>query len=142
VWRVVAVAGAVLMPVSLSLDWYSVPAGLVTEESFSLGGWDSFESTDALMVLAAAAALVLVFTAPPYAGRALLVVGGIATGFVAVQIVDRPNLYGLPLPTPSLEIGAWLGLLGTLLILAAGALRSASGPRRAPGPEGGGSLPA
>ena len=121
-WRVIAVAGAALMPVSLSLDWYSVPAGLFTEESFSLTGWAAFESTDALMMLAGASTLLLVIMAPRHVGRALMIVGAVVTVFVVEQVVERPNLFGLPLPAPSLEIGAWLGLLGALLILAAGTI--------------------
>jgi len=130
VWRVIAVAGAALLPISLSRDWYTVPAGVFTEESIPLGGWAVFESTDALLVLAAAATLMLVVAAPRDAGRALAVVGGVATGFVVVQVVERPNVYGLPVPAPSLELGAWLGLLGTLLILVAGVLAMLRAPVR------------
>ena len=88
-----------------------------------LEGWAVFESTDAVLTLAAAATLLLVVTAPPHVGRALVVVGAIATGVVAVALVDKPNFFGLPyVPGLSTKMGAWLALLEALLILTAGAL--------------------
>jgi hypothetical protein len=79
------------------------------------------------MVLAAITTLLLVATAPTYAGRAVLMVGAAATGVVAVAVADKPNFFALPyVPGLSTEIGAWLGLLGALLVLAAGTLEVAS----------------
>jgi hypothetical protein len=115
------------MPISLFLDWYEVDAGIFRDTGLSLEGWDVFESTDAVMMLAAVATLLLLVTAPPHVGRALMLVGAIAVGVVGVALADEPNFFGLPyVPGLSMEIGAWLGLLGALLILAAGALNSAS----------------
>jgi hypothetical protein len=129
VWRLPALAGAALMPGSLFLDWYKVPPRIFADTGFSLDGWQVFESTDAVMVLAAVATIFLVATVPPYVGRALISAGVIATGFVAVAVVDKPNFFALPSLPVSREIGAWLGLLGAVLILAAGVLRSATNDR-------------
>jgi len=140
----VALAGAVLMPVSLFLNWYEIDEGATGDNAkITLKGWDSFESTDTVMVLAAIAVLVLVVLAPPYVGRAVMIVGALATGFVAVQLVDQPAILGfVDRADLSLKIGAYLGLLGGLLVVAGGAISQASGPRTAAGPAGAGSSPA
>jgi hypothetical protein len=123
VWRLLALVGAALMPASLFLDWYQVDPGIFGESGFSLDGWDVFESTDAVMVLAAITTVWLVVRAPPYVGRAVMVVGAIATAVVAVAVIDKPNFFALPyVPGLSTEIGAWLGLLGAALIFAAGSI--------------------
>jgi hypothetical protein len=120
------------MPASLFLDWYEVDPRIFSESGFSLDGWDVFESTDAVMVLAAITTLWLLATAPPHVGRAVMVVGAIATGVVAVAVIDKPNFFALPyVPGLSTEIGAWLGLLGAVSILAAGTVRSVSEARTA-----------
>ena len=128
-----ALAGAVLMPISLSLDWYEVNTG---DSLFQVDGWQVFETTDTVMVLASIATLVLLVTWPAYVGRALMVIGAFITGFIAVQLIDRPGLLGFADDSMlSIQIGPWLGLGGALLIVAAGA----SALRTAPGPEAGGS---
>ena len=126
----VALAGAVLMPVSLFLNWYEIDEGATGDNAkIALKGWDSFESTDTVMVLAAIAVLVLVVLSPPYVARAVMIVGALATGFVAVQLVDQPAILGfVDRADLSLKIGAYLGLLGGLLVVAGGALAS-SRPR-------------
>jgi hypothetical protein len=132
-------AGAVLMPVGLSLDWYELNTG---DSLLKLDGWDVFESTDALMVLASIATVALVVTWPAYVGPALMMVGAFTTGFIAVQLIDRPGILGFAADSElSIEIGAWLGLLGALLIVAAGWVSRASTRRTAPGREGGGFPP-
>jgi hypothetical protein len=131
--RVLAVTGAALMPVSLFLHWYAVAEGATGDNArFVLKGWDVFESTDSLMVVAAVGALALAFAAPIWAARALMLVGLVTTGFIVVQLVDGPAVIGfLDRSDVSLEVGAWLGLLGALLIVAAGIVSSA---RRKPAP--------
>jgi hypothetical protein len=139
-WRFPAFAGAVLMPASLFLDWYGIPPNVFGREIQSLKGWDIFESTDSLMVLAAVATLVLLIKAPPRVGGALTIVGAIATEAVAIELFDKPSLFALPsIPGMSIEVGAWLGLLGALLILAAGVLSSATTHRARRGANPGGS---
>jgi hypothetical protein len=140
VWRLPAIAGAAIMPASLFLDWYKVAPGTFAETSFTFDGWEVFESTDAVMVLAALATVFLVATAPARVESSLMFVGAIASGFIAVAIVDKPNFFALPsLPGTSTEIGAWLGLLGSLLMFAAGVLSSATTDRATPGEKRSGS---
>src|SRR6266536_3133061 len=89
--RLIAFTGAVLMPFSLFLHWYEVPEGATGENArFTVQGWDAFESTDALMVVASLATLALIVTAPLRLGRSLMVLGALTAGFIAVQLVDRP----------------------------------------------------
>jgi hypothetical protein len=62
----------------------------------------------------------------------LFLVGALMVGWITVQLVDRPaGLTFLHRSDLSLEVGAWLGLFGALLIAAAGALSSVRGPRAA-----------
>jgi hypothetical protein len=120
-----ALAGAVLMPVSLFVDWYGVKAGAHGEDfgAYKLDGWDAFESTDALMVLVALSTAALVVLSPSFAGRALLLAGTLTAGWITVQLVDGAGLrIFLHRSDLSLQIGAWLGLLGAVLIAGAGAL--------------------
>ena len=78
------------------------------------------------MVLAAIAVLILIVLSPPYVARAVMIVGALATGFVAVQLIDQPAILGfVDRADLSLKIGAYLGLLGGLLVVAGGALSSA-----------------
>jgi hypothetical protein len=121
-WRAPAVVGAVLMPVSLFLTWYDIPENVFGGGLVSFEGWEIFEFTDAVMVLAAAVTLFLLLKAPT-AGTSLVAVGAIATGSVAVELVNKPTLFALPyIPGMTIEAGAWLGLLGALLVLASGCL--------------------
>jgi hypothetical protein len=120
-----ALAGAALLPISLFLDWYAVPerAGGRDFGSFALDGWDAFEATDTLMVLVALTVLGLVVRRPGFASRVWLLVGALTAGWLVVQLVDGPPTLGfLERSEFSLDVGAWLGLLGALLIMGAGAL--------------------
>ena len=120
--RLLAVAGAVLMPVSLFLDWYTVDTG---DTTFSSQGWDVFETTDAFMLLAGIAVLALIVTRSPNVARMLMIVGAFMTGLIAVQLIDRPGILGFADgPGLTIEVGAWLGLLGAALVLVAGAVAS------------------
>jgi hypothetical protein len=90
-----------------------------------------FESTDTLMVMVALTTLPLILYTPRYAGRALLLLGAAMSGWIVVQLIDTPALLGfVDRSGLSIEVGAWLGLLGALLILGAGALSSARRDRR------------
>jgi hypothetical protein len=119
----IALAGAALMVVSLFLDWYAVKEGATGDNAtIKLHGWNVFEATDAMMVLAALATLALVVLRPRGVALALLAVGALMAGWIAVQLVDRPAVLGFfDRSDLSLQVGAWLGLLGALLVLAAGA---------------------
>ena len=122
----VSLVGAALMPVSLFLDWYEIKEGATGDNSaILLKGWDAFESTDTVMVLAAIAVLLLVVTAPPYVARALMFVGALAAGFIAVQLIDQPAILGfVDSADLTLKVGAYLGLLGALLVIVGGGVAS------------------
>jgi hypothetical protein len=122
--RLLAAVGAVLMPLSLFLDWYAVKEGATGDNArIKVEGWDVFESTDALMTVAAIATVLVVAMAPRSMGRMLMAIGALVAGFVAVQLIDRPAaLLFVDRSDVSLQAGAWLGLLGALLVVLAGAL--------------------
>ena len=134
----IAAIGAVLLIVSLGLDWYG-----------SLSGFNSFEFLDLLLVLLALVALAVLATelgllrAPLTPGTAL-VIGVIALVVVLTQLVNRPPL-ALDL---DVETGLWLGLAGSALmltgaILATARIAIAVEPRRpAPSPPAASQPPA
>jgi hypothetical protein len=104
--------GAVVLLVSLFVDWYS-PSG---------DAWAVFEVVDVL--LAAAAATALAAIVPRYAGlqRALPAIAFGALFVVVVQIVDAPpSARG-----DEIESGAWLALAATALMAAGATLSAAS----------------
>jgi hypothetical protein len=118
--RVLAAAGAMVMPASLFFYWYEVNTG---DSIFKIKGWDAFESTDTLMVMAALATLALLMVNPRHAGRLMLLVGAAISGWILVQLIDRPATLGFfDSSDLSVKVGAALGLFGALSILVAGAL--------------------
>jgi hypothetical protein len=119
-----ALLGAVLMVVSLFLDWYAVKAQARGDfDRYTLRAWDVFEATDTLMLLVALATLGLIVLRSRCAGRAFLLGGVLTSGWIVVQLVDRPaEVAFIDRSDLSLQVGAWIGLLGALLIAGAGAL--------------------
>jgi hypothetical protein len=105
--------GAVLLLVSLFIDWYD-PGG---------DAWAVFESLD--LVLAGAAVCGLLAVAPRFGagglGRALPLITAIAFAVVVVQLFDPPPVVS----DSDLATGAWLALAATVL-MAAGALLGAA----------------
>jgi hypothetical protein len=105
--------GAVLLLVSLFIDWYD-PGG---------NAWAVFESLD--LVLAGAAVCGLLAVAPRFGagglGRALPLIAAIAFGVVVVQLFDPPPVVS----DSDLATGAWLALAATVL-MAGGALLGAA----------------
>jgi hypothetical protein len=103
--------GAVLLLVSLFIDWYD-PSG---------DAWAVFEIAD--LVLAACAVLALVGIVPRYTtlGRAVPALAFAAFVIVAVQLIDPPPAAR----RDSLEAGAWLAL-GASALMALGAAVSAA----------------
>jgi hypothetical protein len=105
--------GAVLLLVSLFIDWYD-PGG---------DAWAVFESLD--LVLAGAAVCGLLSVAPRFGagglGRALPLITAIAFAVVVVQLFDPPAIVS----DSDLATGAWLALAATVL-MAGGALLGAA----------------
>jgi hypothetical protein len=104
--------GAVLLLVSLFVDWYD-PSG---------DAWGVFEVVDVLLALAAVTCLVA--AVPRYAPlqRAVPVVAFVALFMVAVQLIDPPPAAA----GDDLAPGAWLALAATLVMAAGAALSAAS----------------
>jgi hypothetical protein len=70
---------------------------------------------------------------PAFAARTLLGTGAIMAGWILVQVIDRPAVLGfVDRSNLSMQVGAWLGLLGALLVAGAGVLATLR-PNRAPG---------
>jgi hypothetical protein len=104
--------GAVLLLVSLFVDWYD-PSG---------DAWNVFEIVDVVLALAAVACLVAVV--PRYAGlqRAVPFITFAALFIVAVQVIDPPPVAA----GDEIVAGAWLALGATLLMALGAALSAAS----------------
>jgi len=131
-WLLAAV-GAILVLVSLFLDWFEP----------GLTGWTVFEALD--LVLAAAALTVLGVAARSFGftlvdKRAGVAAAAVAFLVVVSQLIDHPPAA----IGADVEVGAWLALAGALLMLL-GALMSRTGVSLAvvlvnsgrPGPAGG-----
>jgi len=112
---VVAGLGALILFVSLFLDWFQG----------ELSAWTVFETLDMVLALLALATFFLVVPAAlgrPVAGGPpeglLLGVGAAAFVIVAIQLLNHPPAaVGL-----DEEVGAWLALGGSVLMLVGGVL--------------------
>ena len=112
---VVAAVGAVLLIVSLGLDWYG-----------DLSGFNSFEFLDLLLVVLALTTLVTLVSAlglvrTPLRPSTPLVVGVVALVVVLSQLVNHPPA-GIG---DDVETGLWLGLAGAALMLVGAILSTA-----------------
>jgi hypothetical protein len=111
----VAAVGAVLLIVSLGLDWYA-----------DLSGFNSFEVLDLLLVVLALVALAelvgaLGLVRTPLRSGTALVVGVVALVIVLSQLVNHPPAgYQDDVGT-----GLWLGLAGAALMLVGAILSTA-----------------
>ena len=111
----VAALGAILLLVSLFLDWFEP----------GLDGWTVFEALD--LLLAAAALAVLAVAARSFGFATLPETAGVAAAVVAFivvvsQLIDHP-----PAATElDVDVGGWLGLAGATLMLL-GAVMSRAG---------------
>jgi hypothetical protein len=107
--------GALLLLISLFLDWYGEPGG----GDDGLSAWNAFEVID--IVLAGLALAVAYGTVSALAGRGwprlgapARIAGPLALVLVAVSIVNEPPV--LAFVDPDLEVGIWLALAGALLM--------------------------
>jgi len=112
---ILALIGAILLFVSLFLDWYSLPG-------FTVTAWTAFEVWDivlavlALAVIASAASKLGWWRGPTHS-LALEILGLAAVVIVASQLINRP-----PAALHSdIGDGGWLALVGAVM-MAAGAL--------------------
>jgi hypothetical protein len=127
------VAGAVLLPVSLSLNWFSLSLGFRgTTVVSSATGWQILETLDAFLVVVTLVVFAWVL-APRLgfrrmSGRITIAMGCTAAGAIAFQLLDPPVLMtfyekaGAFNAEVTTETGAWLALGGALLIAVGGAL--------------------
>jgi hypothetical protein len=147
---IVAAAGGLVLFLSMFLTWYTIEQGpgdrnLCGEGVDSCSGFDTFSlfatliipGMDFLMVGAALAPWILVWIVvrghtlswPP--GEVTMIVGAIAATLILYNgVVDRAG----PNEFVSLDIGWYLGLLGSLMIVAGGAISQITrgGVRRKP----------
>jgi uncharacterized YccA/Bax inhibitor family protein len=109
--ELIALAGAILVIVALTRPWYETPTG-------NLSAWATFGPAVALLMISAIGALVLVLTTVFERSTALPVAAGVWSVFFAilgvlsavVRVLERPD------SAHALCAGAWLGLVGALLI--------------------------
>jgi hypothetical protein len=111
----IAAIGAVLLIVSLGLDWYG-----------RFSGFNSFEFLDLLLVLLALVTLMVLaaelgLLRTPLKDGTPLVIAVIALVVVLSQLVNRPPL-AIDL---DVETGLWLGLAGAALMLLGAILATA-----------------
>ncbi len=113
-WLLAAV-GAILVLVSLFLDWFEP----------GLTGWTVFEALD--LLLAAASLAVLAVAARSFGFTVVDQRAGVAAAAVAFVVVVSQLINHPPAATGAdVEVGAWLALAGALLMLL-GALMSRTG---------------
>ena len=110
---VVAAGGAVLLLISLFLNWYGDGG-----EGYS--AWTLFEVIDLLLaaiaLLAISTFLSLSGVEPRLPRAPLLVLGGAALVLTAAQLIDAPPAVATSELDP--QTGAWLALAGSALLLA------------------------
>jgi hypothetical protein len=111
--ELLALIGAILVIVALTRPWYENAGTL-------LSAWATFGPAVVLIMIATLGALVLVLTTITERSTAFPVAAGVWSvllsliGVIAaiVRVLERPD------GATSLCVGAWLGLAGTVLMLA------------------------
>jgi drug/metabolite transporter superfamily protein YnfA len=116
--EVLAALGGLVVFVSLFLSWFETATG-----------WEAFESLDlviaALAIVAVFAAVTSILgSAAGPSPRVLPWVGGVLLAIVVVQLIEPPPVFSEI--DPDREVGAWLALAGSALLLLGGVLRAAS----------------
>jgi hypothetical protein len=109
--------GAVLLLVSLFLDWYGPEEG-----GGGITAWQTFELVDLILAALSIAVLYALFERltklrdqPILPGWVATVAGPVAVVLVVVAIVNDPPIL-LTVPGTELEAGIWVALAGGLLI--------------------------
>ncbi len=105
-------AAALLLIVSLFLDWFGLEGAAVT-------AWQAFEALDLVLLAAALVALAVAFGV--LEDRLLLVAAGVAFVVVVSQLIQAPPAG----QGADIEVGAWLALVGAFGLLVGAALSSA-----------------
>ena len=114
----IAAFGGALLLVSLFLDWFEP----------DVSAWDTFELADLVLAAAGVAAIAGLFrplvehriTPDPARSRGLLYLGIGALIIIVAGLIQPP-----PAATGrSLEVGAWLGLVGAVVVTAGALLAS------------------
>jgi hypothetical protein len=115
---VLAMASALLLLVSLFLDWFS------PDDS----AWTTFETWDLVLACVAVAAVLLGLRALGLAGTwpgrtegTLPLLGAIALVIVSSQLLNAPPAA----QDRELEVGAWLGFVGAVALAIAGVMSAA-----------------
>ena len=109
----VAAVGAVLLLVSLFLDWYGTDEG-------GFSAWSIFEVIDLILAGIALLAVAAFLRRSGFERRLpdvpLLALGGAALVLTASQLIDEPP--AVAFSEWELQTGAWLALAGSALLLA------------------------
>lgn len=127
-WRLrlgelVCLGGAICVIVALSLPWYGGASGATGADAAGrLDAWATFGPTIVLLMIACLVALLLVVvtvfersTALPVATAVWATLFGLIAVIAAiVRLLERPD------GSSSLEIGAWLALIGAIAMLTGG----------------------
>jgi hypothetical protein len=119
--RVVVALGAILLLVSLFLDWYGFGR---SPDGHGFSAWTAFELVDLILAVLAIAAIAAALEPHARSTSRLPEATGAVAGPVALILV-AVSLINLPPAAQGfdseIEIGAWLGLAGAA-IMCAGAL--------------------
>lgn len=140
--EVLAIAGGILLGISLFLAWYSLGNQFTLINSChgpnsTCTGWHSLSALRYVLLAGAVAPLVLAWVivrghALSWPRGEMTAVIGVVTFMLTIfrGLIDKP---GAPNDQIGLEFGWGLALLGTLLLIAGAAWRSQeSAPRRKP----------
>ena len=141
--EIIAAVGGVLLALSVFVKWYEARPENANANINGMKGvvsaWDAHTILRYVFLLAALAPIVLVYIVVRDhelswpRGEMTAVIGIIAFGLVVYQgVIDRP---GEPPSEIELEIGWWMALLGTILIIVGGSIRASTTerPRKPPG---------
>ena len=131
----IAIAGGLLLALGLFLDWYTTKGlGRINEVAGPQSGWDVHTIIRYLLIAAAVAPLILAYII--LRDHALSWPRGELTAVIAIAcfglifyngIIARP---GTSNSLTSLQVGWFVAMLGTILMLSGSALRSSNVERK------------